>query len=157
MTPGPRPIDIPRIRTTLIAYKISAMVTGIFLLLLVVMMVFRYGLGADIEIGGANGLVALTPPEAITAVNGSTIILIVHGWLYVVYLACDFILWRLVRFSFARFLLIALGGVVPFLSFFFEVNVPKFVNEEIDRVAFAASSSAVSDEAGSASHGAPAS
>lgn len=135
MTPGPRPIDVSRIRTTLIAYKISAMVTGIFLLLLVVMMVFRYGLGADIEIGGPSGLVALTPPEAITAVNGSTIILIVHGWLYVAYLVCDFILWRLVRFSFARFLLIALGGVVPFLSFFFEVNVPKFVNEEIDRVA----------------------
>lgn len=135
MTPGPRPIDFPRIRTTLIAYKISAMVTGIFLLLLVAMMVTRYGLGADIEFGGPKGPVALTAPEAITAVNGSTIILIVHGWLYVAYLACDFILWRLVRFSFGRFLLIALGGVVPFLSFYYEVNVPKFVNDELDRAA----------------------
>ncbi|MBX3094801.1 MAG: DUF3817 domain-containing protein [Cryobacterium sp.] len=155
MTAGPRPIDIPRIRTTLIAYKISAMITGIFLLLLVVMMVFRYGLGADIEIGGANGLVALTPPEAITAVNGSTIILIVHGWLYVAYLACDFLLWRLVRFSFARFLLIALGGVVPFLSFFFEVTVPKFVNEEIDRVAITAATSAASGAPVSPADGTP--
>ena len=135
MNPGPRPIDIPRIQTTLTVYKISAMVTGIFLLLLVAMMVTRYGLGADIEFGGPNGPIALTAPEAITGINGSTIILIVHGWLYVAYLVCDFILWRLVRFSFARFLLIALGGVVPFLSFFFEVNVPKFVNEEIDRAA----------------------
>lgn len=142
MNHGPRPIDIPRIRTTLTAYKISAMVTGIFLLLLVVMMVFRYGLGADIEIGGPHGAVALTAPEAITAVNGSTIILIVHGWLYVAYLICDFLLWRLVRFSFGRFLLIALGGVVPFLSFFFEFSVPRFVEEEIDRAARAASPSA---------------
>jgi len=132
MTPGLRPIDIPRIRTALTAYKISAMVTGIFLLLLVVMMVFRYGLGADIELGGPEGPIALTAPEAITAINGSTIILIVHGWLYVAYLVCDFVLWRLVRFSFGRFLLIALGGVVPFLSFFFEYSVPRFVNNEID-------------------------
>lgn len=135
MTPGPRTIDIPRIRTTLTAYKISAMVTGVFLLLLVLMMVFRYGLGADIEIGGPKGPVALTAPEAITAVNGSTIILIVHGWLYVVYLICDFLLWRLVRFSFGRFLLIALGGVVPFLSFYFEYSVPRFIESELERAA----------------------
>ena len=137
MSNGPRPIDLPRIRTTLTAYKISAMVTGIFLLLLVVMMVTRYGLGADIEFGGPNGPIALTSPEAITGVNGSTIILIIHGWLYVAYLICDFLLWRLVRFSFGRFLLIALGGVVPFLSFFFEYSVPRFVEDEIERAAIA--------------------
>lgn len=144
MSNGPRSIDIPRIRTTLTAYKISAMVTGIFLLLLVAMMVFRYGLGADIEIGGSTGPIALTAPEAITAVNGSTIILIVHGWLYVAYLICDFFLWRLVRFSFGRFLLIALGGVVPFLSFFFEYSVPRFVDDEIDKSVLAASPSSPS-------------
>ena len=135
MTAGPRPIDIPRIRTTLTAYKISAMVTGVFLLLLVLMMVFRYGLGADIEVGGPHGPVALTAPEAITGINASTIILIVHGWLYVAYLICDFLLWRLTRFSFGRFLLIALGGVVPFLSFYFEYSVPRFIEHELERAA----------------------
>lgn len=139
MSPGPRPIDIPRIRTTLTAYKISAMVTGVFLLLLVVLMVCRWGLGADIEIGGPRGPIAVTSqqafadPEIETGINASTIILIVHGWLYVVYLICDFLLWRLVRFSFGRFLLIALGGVVPFLSFYFEYSVPRFIESELER------------------------
>ena len=53
-------------------------------------------------------------------VNLSTGILIVHGWFYVVYLFADFRLWSLMRWSFTRFLLIALGGVIPFLSFFVE-------------------------------------
>ena len=41
------------------------------------------------------------------------------------YLGTDFVLWRLIRWSFARFLLIALGGVIPFLSYYFERRVPK--------------------------------
>jgi integral membrane protein len=98
------------------------------------MMVFRYGFGDDIELGGAGGFLALTPKEAIVGVNLSTIILIVHGWLYVVYLACDFLLWRLMGWPFGRFLLIALGGIVPLLSFFFERSVPKRVAAEIATV-----------------------
>jgi integral membrane protein len=116
----PRITDIPRIRKTVSVYKVSAIVTGSFLLLLCLMMVFRYGFGDDIELGGPNGLLALTPKEAIVGVNLSTVILIVHGWLYVLYLGCDFMLWRLMGWSFGRFLLIALGGVVPFLSFIVE-------------------------------------
>ncbi len=127
MPPLPRPIDIPRIRTTVAVYKVSAIVTGTFLLLLCLMMVFRYIMNVDIELGGPGGLLALTPKEAIVGVNLSTIILIVHGWLYVVYLACDFLLWRLMGWSFGRFLLIALGGIIPLLSFFFERSVPKRV------------------------------
>jgi hypothetical protein len=71
------------------------------------MMVFRYGFGVDIEVGGPFGFVALTPKEAITAVNFSTIILIVHGWLYVGYLYSDFRLWSLVRWPLWKF------GLVP--------------------------------------------
>jgi integral membrane protein len=134
----PRSTDIPRIRKTLRVYKISAIVTGSFLLLLCLMMVFRYGFGVDIELGGPYGFLALTPKEAITAVNLSTIILIVHGWLYVIYLACDFLLWRLMGWTFARFLLIALGGIVPLLSFFYERTVPRRVNAGIDAVEVAA-------------------
>jgi integral membrane protein len=129
-----RPADIPRIRTVLAVYRVSAIVTGTFLLLLVLMMVFRYGLGVDIELGGPFGFLALQPRELITAVNLSTAILIVHGWLYVIYLLCDFALWRLTRWSFGRFLFIALGGVVPLLSFFFEFKVPRWVNERLDAV-----------------------
>lgn len=122
---GPRPTDIPRIRRTIRVYKVSSIITGTFLLLLCLMMVFRYGMGVDIELGGAYGFLALTPKDLISGVNLSTIILIVHGWLYVLYLGCDFVLWRLIRWSFGRFLFIALGGVIPLLSYFFERTVPR--------------------------------
>lgn len=127
----PRQADFPRIRKTVSVYKVSAIVTGTFLLLLCLMMVFRYGFGDDIELGGANGFLALTAKDSIVGINLSTIILIVHGWLYVVYLGCDFLLWRLMGWSFGRFLLIALGGIVPLLSFFFERTVPRRVNAEL--------------------------
>jgi integral membrane protein len=129
-----RPADVPRIRTVLAVYRVSAIVTGTFLLLLVLMMVFRYGFGVDIELGGPFGFLALQPRDLIEAVNLSTGILIVHGWLYVVYLLCDFALWRLTRWSFGRFLFIALGGIIPLLSFFFEFRVPRWVDERLDAV-----------------------
>jgi integral membrane protein len=127
----PRSADVPRIRRTLTVYKISAIVTGSFLLLLCLMMVFRYGFGQDIELGGPFGFLTLTPKDQITALNLSTIILITHGWLYVIYLGCDFLLWRLMGWSFGRFLLIALGGIIPLLSFFYERTVPRRVNAEL--------------------------
>lgn len=130
----PRLSDVPRIRTTLKLYKVSSVVTGSFLLLLVLMMVFRYGFGQDIELGGPFGFLTLTPKDLITGINLSTIILIVHGWLYVAYLACDFVLWRLMGWSFGRFLFIALGGVIPLLSFFFEQTVPRRVNAQLAAV-----------------------
>lgn len=128
---GPRPVDIPRIPLVLKVFRVSAIVTGVFLLLLCLMMVFRYGFGVDIEYTAAYGI-RLEARELIAergATNLSTIILIAHGWLYVVYLACDFLLWRFTRWSFGRFLFIALGGIIPLLSFFFEFSVPRWVRE----------------------------
>ena len=43
-----------------------------------------------------------------------------HGFLYVVYLLGTFDLFRRVRWSFARLVLIALAGTIPFLSFYAE-------------------------------------
>jgi len=119
----PKAADYPRIRTGLKLYRVTSIVTGAFLLLLCLMMVFRYIFGVDIELAGPFGFLALTPKEQITAVNLSTIILILHGWFYVIYLYSDFRLWSLMRWRFNRFLLIALGGVIPFLSFFVERRV----------------------------------
>ena len=133
---GPRPADVPRLRTTLLLFRISAIVTGIFLLLLVVMMVSRYGFHVDIEWSAAYGF-GFTPKELIEGrgtVNVSTILLQVHGTLYVAYMAFNFLLWRFGRWSFARFLFIALGGIIPLLSFFFEFRVPRWVREAIARV-----------------------
>lgn len=122
---GPRPEDVARIRRTVSVYKVSSYITGTFLLLLLLMMVFRYGFGVDIELLGPYGFLALTPKDLIDGTNLSTLILIAHGWFYVLYLGTDFVMWRLIRWSFTRFLLIALGGVIPFLSFYFERRVPK--------------------------------
>jgi integral membrane protein len=129
--PVPRPADVPRIRRVLSVFRVSAIVTGVFLLLLCLMMVFRYVFQVDIELGGPFGFLALQPRDLIVAVNLSTAILIVHGWLYVLYLACDLLLWRMLRFSFGRFVFIALGGIVPALSFFFEFRVPRWAEEAI--------------------------
>ncbi|MBX3104297.1 MAG: DUF3817 domain-containing protein [Cryobacterium sp.] len=127
----PKKEDLPRIRNTVKVYKVSAIITGSFLLLLCLMMVLRYVLGVDIEMAGPAGFLALTPKDMIVGTNISTAILIIHGWLYVLYLGCDFVIWRLMGWSFGKFLLIALGGIIPLLSFFFERSVPKQVEAAI--------------------------
>jgi hypothetical protein len=128
--------DVPRIRLVLKLFRVSAIVTGVFLMMLVVMMVARYGFLVDIEYSDAYGL-GLTPRDLIEergSLNVSLIILTTHGWLYVLYLALDFLLWRFTRWSFGRFLFIALGGIIPLLSFFFEFSVPRWVRAEIAKV-----------------------
>lgn len=131
---APRAADVPRIRTALKVYKVSSIITGSFLLLLCVMMVLRYGFNVDIELGGPQGFLALTYKDLIVGVNLSIGILTLHGWLYVLYLGTDFVLWRLVGYSFRRFLFIALGGVIPLLSFFLESRVPRMVEARIASV-----------------------
>lgn len=133
MPVGLRSADIPRVRTAVKVFKVSSIITGSFLLLLCLMMVLRYGFAVDIELLGPSGFLALTPKELITGVNLSLVILTVHGWLYVLYLGTDFVLWRLTRWSFSRFLIIALGGIVPISSFFFESLVPKWAAAVIAR------------------------
>jgi integral membrane protein len=52
----------------------------------------------------------------------------VHGILYIVYLFADFRIWRLASMKFQDFLMIAMGGVVPFSAFFIErVYDAKFI------------------------------
>ncbi|MFP5290544.1 MAG: DUF3817 domain-containing protein, partial [Actinomycetes bacterium] len=84
--------------------------------------------GIDISTRLTNALV----PFALIVFGLSIVLLTVHGWLYVVYLACDFVLWRVAyqgarSYAFLRFLWIAMGGIVPFLSFYFERQVPREV------------------------------
>lgn len=123
-------------------YKVLAYATGIMLLLLVVELVLRYVFGSVLVAGGTNvltgqahsfGLVNIDGDAmAVTGgVNLSTLVLIAHGWMYVVYLIADFRLWTLMRWPFGKLVLIALGGVVPFLSFFVEAKVHKEVLAEV--------------------------
>jgi len=134
MASTPRRSDAPRIRGALKLYKVTSIITGSFLLLLCLMMLFRYGFGVDIELGGPFGFLALTPKEQITGINLSTVILIVHGWLYVLYLYSDFRLWSLARWPFWKFLVVASGGVIPVSSFIIEHFVHRDVVRLIDKL-----------------------
>ena len=123
----PRESDLPRIPGALTFYKICSIITGTLLLLLCAEMLMKYAFGLELELGGAYGFLAFVPTDTVQAVNLSLGILMVHGWGYVVYLFADFRIWSLMRWPFSRFLLIALGGIVPFLSFFLEVRVAREV------------------------------
>ncbi|TFB53064.1 DUF3817 domain-containing protein [Cryobacterium tagatosivorans] len=123
----PKPTDIPRIPGALRLYKISSVITGVFLLLLCVEVILKFVFQYELELGGDNGFLALVPRGTVAAFNLSTGILIVHGWFYVLYLFADFQLWSIMRWPFTRFLLIALGGIIPTLSFFLEVRVAREV------------------------------
>ncbi|WP_243062485.1 DUF3817 domain-containing protein [Humibacter sp. RRB41] len=134
----PRLVDIPKIPGALKFYQVTAYITGIMLLLLVAEMILKYGVGYSVYAfapgQGFLSLVAYTPENAsIGGFDVSTGILIAHGWLYVLYLIADFRLWSLMRMSFTKFVQIALGGVVPFMSFivehFITRQVKKFLAE----------------------------
>ena len=127
---APKPSAVPRIRLALKLYRVTSIITGSFLLLLCVMMVLRYGYGVDIELAGPFGLLYLYPREAITlrhGINLSTIILILHGWFYVLYVLSDFNLWSPMRWKPLRLLIMFLGGIVPLLSFILERRIHREV------------------------------
>ncbi|WP_323959057.1 DUF3817 domain-containing protein [Arthrobacter sp. JZ12] len=123
-----------QIRSALGFYKFLAYATGVMLLLVVVEMVAKYGFGAEIIAGGSAGALGLVQEAQVDSAGGfnlSTAVLIVHGWLYVVYLIADFRLWQFMRWPFSQFVIIALGGVVPLLSFIVEKRVHRRVEEEL--------------------------
>lgn len=129
-----------QIRWWLRFYMICAWVSGTFLLLLVVEMILRYALGYDLIAGGtmaatgeANvlGLRNNELGDIEGGVNISTWILIVHGWFYVVYLFSCFRIWQLMRWPFPQLIVMALGGVVPFLSFIVERKIHRSTTAEL--------------------------
>lgn len=123
----PRAIDLPKLPGAVKFYQVASIITGTMLLLLCAEMVAKYLLGYELELGGAEGFLALVPRDSVHAVNLSTGILIAHGWLYVFYLAACFRLWSLMRWMFPKFVLLALGGIIPLLSFFLEGRIAREV------------------------------
>jgi integral membrane protein len=120
----PKPKDFPRIRSGLKFYQVCSIITGVLLLSLCAEMILKYTpIHLELELGGPQGFLALVPAGTVTAVNLSTGILIVHGWFYVVYLFSGFQLWSRMRWQLPRLILIALGGVIPLLSFFLETRI----------------------------------
>jgi integral membrane protein len=129
-----------QIRSALKFYKVMAYLTGTMLLLLCAELVVRYAFGQYLFAGGTNavtgqpfglGFAAAEPLGVTGGVNLSVTVLIVHGWMYVVYLMSNFRLWSLMRWPFAKLILLALGGVIPFLSFIVEKKFHADVEAEL--------------------------
>ncbi|PPF88779.1 DUF3817 domain-containing protein [Subtercola sp. Z020] len=124
----PKRADFGRIRSALTFYRVCSVITGTFLLLLCAEMLLKYTpLAVELELGGSHGFLAFVPEGTVKAVNISTGILIVHGWFYVVYLFSCFQLWSRMRWGFSRFVVLALGGIIPLLSFFLEGRIAREV------------------------------
>ncbi|MFV0318961.1 MAG: DUF3817 domain-containing protein [Microbacterium sp.] len=147
---APKLASFPKIRGALTFYEICAVITGVGLLLLVAEMILKYTpIHQELFLGGSGGFLWLAPALAgptcewwslfvpmmntceMTSTgdgaNMSLLILVAHGWFYVVYLFSCFRLWSLMRWPFGRFLMLALGGVVPLLSFFMEARIAREV------------------------------
>ena len=130
-------MQIDAIRSALKFFRVTSYITGIALLLVLILWGARRGIGLELWAFGPNGLVSAEPffedktLMPTTGISLTMAVLIVHGWLYVAYLFGDFRLWTLLRWSFGRFLLIAAGGVVPFLSFFTERRFTKIAHAEL--------------------------
>lgn len=139
---APLPSQIPQIRKVLKFYRVSSYVTGVFLLLLMITWGIRRlpFLGFDLWLFGPNGFLTLesygVEGEGLptNGLNLTVWILIIHGWLYVVYLIADFRVWTLMRWPVTRFLFIALGGIVPFLSFYTEAKFAKLAEKELQEL-----------------------
>lgn len=172
--PQPKLASFPKIRGALRFYQVCSIITGIGLLLLVAEMVLKYSpLHVELFLGGSGGFLwfadvivqdcqwysqfvpgstACEMTSTGDGVNLSLGILIVHGWFYVVYLFACFRLWSLMRWGFGRFLTLAGGGVVPFLSFVMEGIVARDVKRYLaEREAAAAAKRAATTEGALAS------
>jgi len=149
MPRAPKLASFPAIRGALKFYQVASIITGVGLLLLVAEMILKYTpIHLELFLGGSGGFLWFAtviagvdcewyslffPGSACEMVstgdgiNVSLAILVVHGWFYVVYLFACFRIWSLMRWPFLRFIVLALGGIVPLLSFFMEARVAREV------------------------------
>ena len=129
----------PTAKSALSFYKVSSVITGIFLLLVVTEMVIKYAFGQTIASGGSVGLIGLVPNPIdgtgfpTGAIDISKWLLVIHGNLYVVYLFADFRIWRMAELKFKDFIVIAMGGIVPLTSFFIERSYSKKVSDILSK------------------------
>ena len=93
-----------RVKPALTAFSITAYVTGVMLLILCVEMIYKY--------------LILDPGDPTPAFLKT--IAIVHGWCYMAFLLATVNLGMKARWEPSKWIITALGGVVPFLSFIVE-------------------------------------
>jgi len=99
---------------TLIRYRVMAYITGSFLLLLTAVTLAKYlGLAFGWESEGFWGF--------------ATVVGIIHGWIFIVYVAACAFLWMRMKWVFGRLVTMVLGGVVPGMSFVMERRISREV------------------------------
>ncbi|MDN4474999.1 DUF3817 domain-containing protein [Demequina sp. SYSU T00192] len=117
MSEAPSTTQARRIAGALARYRIMAFVTGTLLMIVFVGLI-RY-------IPGLDGLKETLDPILLP-------IAILHGWVFIVYLAAVTHLWMLMRWGLGRLVYMAAGGVVPLLSFFAERRVHAEVSAQLE-------------------------
>jgi hypothetical protein len=135
MPRAPKLASFPAIRGALRFYQVCSIITGTMLLLLVSEMIAKYVLGYELFLGGSGGFLWFAPVVETASGRESTGdgfnlslgILVAHGWFYVVYLISCFRIWSLMRWNLGRLAVLALGGIIPLLSFFMEARVAREV------------------------------
>ncbi len=93
-----------RVRTALKAFSITAYITGVMLLVLVAEMIYKY----------------VIMPEGQEAPSWFFFVAQAHGFAYMAFLIAIVNLGTKARWSPGKWIITALGGVVPFLSFIVE-------------------------------------
>lgn len=104
-TPSPDGPSAEGLRVRLLAFRVMAYVTGVFLLVLVTSMVLKYGFGNDALSWSAYA----------------------HGWLYMVYLVTVLLLGTALHWTPGRMVLVMLAGTIPVMSFVAERRVTRRV------------------------------
>lgn len=98
-------------RGPLLRYRVMAIVTGTLLLIVTIDVFLKYVVGLDDP----------------TFLEVTSIIAIVHGWVYVIYAATCWFLWSRMKWGLGRLVTMVAGGVVPVMSFVVERKVTREV------------------------------
>jgi integral membrane protein len=97
---------------TLRAYRFMAFLTGVVLISGCVALIFKYGTSADVE-------------------PWTGYLWVAHGYLYLVYVIVTVTLGVKLRWPLARFVLVALAGTIPTMSFVAEHFVTRAVRNAV--------------------------
>ncbi|WP_295627379.1 DUF3817 domain-containing protein [uncultured Corynebacterium sp.] len=98
------PNRVRRVKTALTAFSITAYITGVMLLVLVAEMIYKY----------------LILDDSADAPGWFFFVAQLHGFAYMAFLIAIVNLGTKARWTPGKWIITALGGVVPFLSFYVE-------------------------------------
>jgi integral membrane protein len=103
----------------LLRYRVMAIITGV-LLIVVFLGLLRY-LGVIERTDGVEEFFGILAQ--------------VHGFVYIVYIVTVLQLWMQARWGYGRLATMALGGIVPLLSFFVERRITREVQSTLEESA----------------------